>query len=124
NDYIFTVLGGLWNRANQPADPLGTGYVNTLTTYFEENAPDMQIFLNTEVTHLIIDNQRVVGVEAIYNGETIEVMADSGVILATGGFGANIEMRDEYNTVWQSLTDLGTTNHTGATGDGVLLGLE
>lgn len=124
NDYIFTVLGGLWNRAHQPADPLGTGYVNTLTTYFEENAQDMQIFLNTEVTHLIIDNQRVVGVEAIYNGETIEVMADSGVILATGGFGANIEMRDEYNTVWQSLTDLGTTNHTGATGDGVLLGLE
>lgn len=125
NDYMFTVLGGLWTRAHQPSEPLGTGYVNTFSNYFEENADEMQIFLNTEVTHLIVDEDgRVIGVEAEYNGETIEVMADSGVVLATGGFAANIEMRDEYNTVWSSLTELGTTNHTGATGDGIVLGKE
>lgn len=124
NDYMFTVLGGLWSRAHQPSEPLGTGYVNALTNYFEENANDMQIFLNTKVTHLVVEDGRVVGVEAEYNGETIEVLANQGVVFATGGFGANIEMRDEFNTVWPSLTDLGTTNHTGATGDGIVLGQE
>lgn len=124
NDYMFTVLGGLWSRAHQPSEPLGTGYVNALTNYFEENANDMQIFLNTKVTHLVVEDGRVVGVEAEYNGETIEVLANQGVVIATGGFGANIEMRDEFNTVWPSLTDLGTTNHTGATGDGIVLGQE
>lgn len=124
NDYMFTVLGGLWSRAHQPSEPLGTGYVNALTNYFEENANDLQIFLNTKVTHLVVEDGRVVGVEAEYNGETIEVLANQGVVFATGGFGANIEMRDEFNTVWPSLTDLGTTNHTGATGDGIVLGQE
>ena len=121
NDYMFTVLGGLWSRAHQPSEPLGNGYVNALTNYFSENSEEMQIFLNTEVTDLIVENGRVVGVEAANNGETITVMSEQGVVIATGGFGANIEMRDEFNKRWPALTELGTTNHTGATGDGITL---
>lgn len=119
NDYIFTVLGGMWSRAHQPSEPLGTGYVNAFSNYFEENSDDMQIFLNTEASHIIVEDGRVVGVEAVHNGETIEIMANNAVVLATGGFSANIEMRDEYNSDWSSLTDIGTTNHPGATGDGI-----
>lgn len=100
---------------------MGSGYVNTLSAHFDENSDEMQIFLNNEITHLIVEEGRVVGVEAVYNNERIEVMANLGVVIATGGFGANVEMRDEYNTSWPTLTNLGTTNQTGATGDGIVL---
>src|SRR5690606_13102138 len=54
------------------------------------------------------------------NGK-VTVNAEKGVIIATGGFGANIEMRDKYNTIWPKLTNLKTTNHKGATGDGIVM---
>lgn len=95
--------------------------MNTLSAYFEKNSDEMQMFINTEVTHLIIEEGHVVGVEAVHNGETIEVMAELGVVIAIGGLGANVEMRDEYNKSWPTLTDLGATNQTGATGDGIIL---
>ncbi|MGO4937878.1 flavocytochrome c [Fundicoccus sp. Sow4_H7] len=121
NDYMFTVLGGLWTRAHQPSEPLGTGYVNAFTRYFEENSGSMQYFLNTKATDLIIEDNKVVGVIVENNGEKVELRASS-VIIATGGFAANVDMREEYNENWASLLDIKTTNHTGATGDGIELG--
>ena len=55
------------------------------------------------------------------NGK-VTLNATKGVVLATGGFGANVEMRNKYNTeLWPDLTDVKTTNHTGATGDGIVM---
>lgn len=122
NDHMFTVLGGLWSRAHQPAKPLGTGYVDTLTEYFEEHSDEMQYFLNTEATDLIIEDDKVVGVVVSSNGEDVELRANNAVIVAAGGFGANLEMREEFNEHWPSLKDIKTTNQTGATGDGIRLG--
>lgn len=123
-DRIFTVLGGLWNRAHQPEKPLGTGYIETFSAYIDENSDMMNVYLETKASDLIIENDVVVGVVAEYNGETYEFRANQGVVIATGGFGNNSEMRDEYNTVWPSLTNLMSTNHSGATGDGIEMGLE
>ncbi|WP_313794911.1 flavocytochrome c [Fundicoccus culcitae] len=121
NDYMFTVLGGLWTRAHQPSEPLGTGYINAFSNYFDENADDMQYFLNTKATDLIVEDGKVVGVIVESNGEKVELRA-SAVVIATGGFAANEEMREEFNENWPSLADIKTTNHTGATGDGIELG--
>lgn len=117
---IFTVLGGLWPRAHKPVKPLGTGFISTYENYINENE-GVTVLLDTEITELIVDNNRVVGVKGKgLEGEVI-INANNGVIIATGGFGANIAMRDQYNTNWPSLTNIKTTNHPGATGDGLTL---
>lgn len=117
---IFTVLGGLWPRAHKPVKPLGTGFISTYENYINENE-GVTVLLDTEITELIVDNNRVVGVKGKgLEGEVI-INANNGVIIAAGGFGANVAMRDKYNTNWPSLTNIKTTNHPGATGDGLTL---
>jgi len=119
-DEVFTVLGGLWPRAHKPATPLGTGFIDTYENYIN-NTDDIEILLDTEITEVIVDNGRVVGVKGKgLNGEVI-INANNGVVMAAGGFGANVAMRDKYNTNWPSLTNIKTTNHPGATGDGLTI---
>lgn len=120
-DEIFTVLGALWPRSHKPIDPLGTGYINTYMNYINAHSNDIELLLNTEATELIVENGKVVGVKAKSNAGNIIASANKGVIVATGGFGANIEMRDKYNKIWPTLTNIKTTNHPGATGDGMLM---
>jgi flavocytochrome c len=49
------------------------------------------------------------------SGETKYVRATSGVVLATGGFSADVDMRTDQ---WPSIGDgMGTTNQSGATGE-------
>ena len=68
-----------------------------------------------QVTELITDNSgAVVGVKALYKGEK-EVTVNAGaVIIATGGFGANVEYRQSVNDgVWKEVTlddSIGCTN--------------
>lgn len=120
-DYIFTVLGGLWPRAHKPVKPLGTGFIETYLNFADKN--DIEIMYNTTAESLIIDDDgAVIGVMAKgKTGNTVTLNANNGVILATGGFGANAEMREKYNEIWPSLSDLKTTNHPGATGDGLAM---
>lgn len=69
---------------------------------------------------------RVIGVSGLHAGkQPVTVMAPS-VILATGGFGANVKFRQEVNTgVWKEVTldnRIGTTNiNKAAQGDGLKL---
>lgn len=118
-DTIHTVLGGLWPRAHAPVEPLGTGFINTYMNYIAENDTEMEVLVNTEATELIMEDSKVVGVKAKNKDGELIIKANNGVVIATGGFAANIEMRDEYNKNWPSLTNLKTTNHPGATGDGI-----
>ncbi len=120
NDEVFTVLGGLWPRAHKPSTPLGTGFIDTYQAYVDANK-GIDIMLDTEVTELIMENGKVVGIKATgLEGEVI-IKANNGVVIASGGFGANVEMRDQYNKSWPALTQIKTTNHPGATGDGLAM---
>lgn len=121
-DEVFTVLGGLWPRAHKPVLPLGTGYFEqAYMPYLEEN--NVEVMLETKATELIVEDGKVVGVIAEGSkGNKVTIKANNGVILATGGFGANVEMRQEYDGIWGTLDEsIGTTNHPGATGDGVVM---
>jgi choline dehydrogenase-like flavoprotein len=52
---------------------------------------------NTEVTDLIQDeNNRVIGVKATQSGREIYIRANKGVLLGTGGFEHNEQMRKAY----------------------------
>jgi succinate dehydrogenase/fumarate reductase flavoprotein subunit len=102
-DDIFTVLGALWPRTHKPVEPLGTGYINTYMNYVKAHSSDIEIMLNTKATELIIEDGKVVGVKADNANGSVIAKANKGVVVATGGFGANIEMRDQYNKIWPRL---------------------
>lgn len=118
---VFTVLGGMWPRAHKPVKPLGTGYIETYASYLDANKDGIEVILDTKATDFIVENGAVVGVNAEGKNGKVTLRANKGVVLATGGFGANVEMRDQYNKIWPKLTSIKTTNHTGATGDGILM---
>ena len=118
-DEIFTVLGSLWPRSHKPEKPLGTGYIETYMNYIEQQGGEIEVMLNTRATELIVENGRVVGVEAENAEGTVTAKANNGVVIATGGFSANVIARNYYNNMWPDLTNIKTTNHPGATGDGM-----
>jgi len=118
NDTVFTVLGALWPRSHQPTDATGTGFIKTLKAAAEKAG--VKIVLETKANQLIQINGRVTGVVAVNaEGQRIRYNASKGVVLATGGFGANKEMRQAYDP--KITPNLGTTNHVGATGDGIIM---
>lgn len=120
NEKIFTVLGGLWDRAREPKDPLGTGYIKTYKKFIEDKKGE--ILLETKAEKLILSGNKVVGVEATgKDGQKITLNAKKGVVLATGGFSNNPEMREKYNTEWPSLKNLKSTNSVAITGDGIAM---
>ncbi|MDR1178150.1 MAG: flavocytochrome c [Spirochaetaceae bacterium] len=118
---IFTVLGALWPRSHRPVMPLGTGYITTDLNYIEQHKDMITLLVDTKATDLIITNGRVTGVKASGIDIDYEFTASKAVVIATGGFGANKELRQKYNTQWPNLDNAGTTNHPGATGDGLVL---
>ena len=121
-DKVFTVLGALWPRSHKPVEPLGTGYVNTFMNYINEHKDDITVLTEVEAKELLVDAEgAVTGFLAEGKNGKITVNAKNGVIIATGGFGSNVEMRDQYNTIWPKLTNIKTTNHRGATGDGIIM---
>lgn len=118
---LFTVTGGLWPRAHKPVEPAGTGFFTTYMNYVDTHE-NVDVMLNTCATEILTDeNGKACGVVATgETGNTVTVMASKGVIVATGGFAANVEMRTAYNTQWADLGEsIKTTNHAGATGDGI-----
>lgn len=103
--------------------PLGDGpqYIDTLIDKAEELGAD--IHYNTRAVELIQDSTgRVIGVRALRGGKTIDYLAKKGVIIATGGFGANVEMRMKYDNHWKSLDEsIPTTNSPAIVGDGIIM---
>jgi fumarate reductase flavoprotein subunit len=121
-DKVFTVLGALWPRSHKPVEPLGTGYINTFMNYINEHKDDITVLTEVEAKELLVNAEgAVTGFLAEGKNGKITVNAKNGVIIATGGFGSNVEMRDQYNTIWPKLTNIKTTNHRGATGDGIIM---
>ncbi len=117
-DHVFTVLGGLWPRAHKPVKPLGTGYIETYMNYI--NAHDgITVITDTKVTDIYLEEGRASVVKGQGQNGTIVAQGHKAVIVATGGFGANVDLREKYNKFWPSLVNIGTTNHPGATGDGL-----
>lgn len=115
-------LGGASNdRAHRPegGDPVGPEVVSTLRTALEDKG--MEVMTNTTATEILSEDGVVTGVVAEdEEGNELTISADA-VIISTGGFGANSEMQVEYNS---ELEGFGTTNHPGATGDGIKMALE
>ena len=80
------------------------------------------VWLDSRLTGLVTTGGRVTGVRAVRDGKPVLIRARRGVLIATGGFERNEQMRRRYQrapvgTDW-------TTGAPGNTGDGIVAGQE
>ena len=106
----FSVLPNTWGIIK--------AFIENLETY-----DNVTIVYETTANELIMENGRVTGVKAAAkDGTEVTFSASNAVILATGGFAGNVEMRQEYcqGEKWPDLgPSLNTTNVASVTGDGI-----
>ena len=121
-DALSSPVGSMWLRGHN---------VQSKPAVFQKSSEFIlghggEIMLETRAEHLIMENGKVTGVKAVkLDGTEVTLHARKGVIITTGGFGANGQMVREYNTYWPEIPEgIKTTCVASATGDGILLGLE
>lgn len=127
---VVTATGALWQRTHRPATPSGNTYIRAFEKYLNAHQNDMTAYTDMEVQSLIKNEKgRVIGVIAKNNhtGKVTKFMADKGVVLATGGFGANVALRQKVNTGVFKDYDLGkgigcTNFNKSAQGSGIIMG--
>lgn len=127
NDHIGAATGSLGQRSHYPATPYGNTYIRTFEKVIADSNGKIQVHLDTPAVKLIQNKSgRVVGVVGNNFGSKVTVMAKDGVIIATGGFGANVAYRQKVNTgVWKNIkldNSIGCTNiQKAAQGQGLFL---
>jgi len=114
----IAATGGTTHKyLHSPEDgsPVGRFLVQKLSEEAEKQG--IEIMLNTTATEILMDNGAAVGAMAEDAAHVYTISAGS-VVVATGGFGSNFELMCSYNP---SLENAVTTNHPGATGDGITM---
>ena len=116
-------VGALWRRGHKPVEPMGYAYIHVLGDWI--NAHGATILTETRAKHLLMKDNKIVGIEAEKNDGSKVIVYAKAVVLASGGFGANMKMVQKYNTYWKHIDDdMPTTNSPAITGDGIGLGEE
>ena len=126
-DKIGAATGSLGQRSHYGIKPAGYAYTQVFENKLKAYGDRVKVLLETPATKLLTDKSgRVIGVEGLHGGKQPVRVDASSVILATGGFGANVKFRQEVNDgVWKEVTldnRIGTTNiNKAAQGDGLKL---
>ena len=118
----YGIVGSMWTRWNSSSvGKNGFGYIELFMKEIEEKDYPVEYIMEVSANELIIEDGAVVGVKGVGADNTnYEIMAENGVILSTGGFSANPEMREEYNTLWAYVgEDMPNTNSPAMQGDGI-----
>ncbi|WEG73280.1 flavocytochrome c [Vagococcus intermedius] len=113
----LTVTGGMSvKRTHRPAD--GSAVGQYLVQGLLRNVQEREIPLYTDADVKEIENQdgAVSGVKVIFNNTDEKEIKTDAVVVATGGFGANLDMVTDYN---KDLDGFVTTNQAGSQGDGI-----
>ncbi len=138
SDSQSTLVGALWYRGNTmngcttDADGDGTteryqgnwgSYVMAPLAVVNNADKHNRVMRETSAGELIFENGRVTGVKAkMADGTQVTAHARKGVIIATGGYAANIQKVLKTNKYWsrQYLSpNIGTTNRSSLRGDGI-----
>lgn len=117
--------GALWQRTHYTAKPLGSGYITVYERLIAQYGDAIEVIWNTAAQELVKDGARVAGVKARDGkGTSYLLHATKGVVVATGGFASNVEMRQKYceSEKWPDLgSSLHTTNMSRDDGSGTLM---
>jgi 3-oxosteroid 1-dehydrogenase len=112
-DIRARLLGKADNRLT-----LGTALVARLRKSMLDR--DIPLWLNTRALELIREDGRVIGVRAERAGKPVTIIARAGVLLASGGFERNLEMRQRYQQA--PITASWTAGNPHNVGDGIRMG--
>lgn len=126
NPKVGAATGALYQRSHYPDPAGGHTYIAVLEEALAKYPDRVKVFLETKATSLIEENGRVTGVAVESRGKTAKVFGTRGVILSTGGFGANVEFRQKVNTgIWKEANldeEIGCSNiSVAAQGDGLIM---
>lgn len=114
---VYQTIGGLWPRSMDEKDKVAyNGFIEPLEKIVLDKGGE--IILNCKAEEILTGaDGKVIGVKAVdtRNGQVYELTAIKGVIIATGGYGANQEMVKKFNNV----EGLPTSNAPTSTGDGI-----
>lgn len=137
----LTLIGALWYRenlqvgSNFDADGDGNNETGNWGAYFaaprrtvletSATAAQNKIMTRTTATELIVTDGRVTGVKAVqYDGTEVTANATKGVIIATGGYAANLDMVVDNNIYWSDeylVRSMETTNRSSLQGSGIVM---
>lgn len=115
----LTVTGAMSiKRTHRPTSmvPIGGFLITELLKVVQRY--DIPVVHKTSVTELVQVDGKICGVKVINQAGQEKTIVAKAVLLATGGFGAGKEIIAKYRP---DLLDYKTTNHEGATGDGLVL---
>lgn len=113
----LTTTGGMSvKRTHRPEDGSAVGeyLVDGLVRNVHER--EIPLFVNADVTKINEKDGQVNGVNVTIQGEQPKDITAKAVVVATGGFGANMDMVEKYKP---ELKGYVSTNQAGSTGDGI-----
>lgn len=108
---VFQVYGGLWPRSHYPSVSHGRGYIAALSE--ECRKRNIPIVTNAEVFEIVKEGSRVVGVKVRYKGKEELSHAGKGVVIASGGFTANLDKCYELDARLKGMKYTGSPSATG-----------
>lgn len=117
---VGRLAGASVNRAHRPSGggAVGATIVQTLKKAAEDRKIDVRLW--NEAKEILKDKDgNVTGVKVVNKDKKEYTINAKSVVIAAGGFSANQEMVVKYKP---ELKGFATTNHAGATGDGIVLG--
>lgn len=126
-DKIGAATGSLGQRSHYGVKPAGWAYTSVFEEKLKRYGDRVEVLTETPATEILTNAKgRVIGVKGIRNGKQPVTVLAKSVILATGGFGANVKFRQEVNDgVWKEVVldnRIGTTNiNKAAQGDGLAM---
>lgn len=122
-DKISQGPGSLYPRTHDTVNGTGADLIKAYVATLAKRGNLCRIMTNTTGKSLITKDGKVIGVLASdVAGNPLKLNARKNVILATGGFAGNVEMRVKYcqGSKWPYLgPNLKTSNMPGVTGDGI-----
>ena len=126
-DTISQGPGSLYPRTHDTETGLGAEFINTYVNYLNNNyASHWNVYYGVTADEIITDDNgaasAIHGTDAHNNDYTFT--AKKGIVLATGGFAGNVEMRVKYaqGEKWPDLgSNVGCTGVASDTGDGIVM---
>ncbi|MEF9995694.1 MAG: flavocytochrome c [Burkholderiaceae bacterium] len=117
---VYTVIGALWPRSHDPINK-GRGGAIVKGLKAQVNARKIPIQLNTKLEAIVrqktLDGP-VMGAVVSEKGKRVHIKATRAVVIATGGFSADVPMRSKHDP--RLGKEVPTTNVPSATGEAIV----